>query len=382
MIGSIFLQTSEGIAVFAAIIIAIIVSSIFFAIQRRSVSSIKQKLNNLQTIDPKIQYDVDRIQNDLQNVSTNLNNLRTTIPHTNEVAQMQENVTKLCADFTTLKTTIEDQINVFRHNTTEDLNNTKEQMIKTASDKISEFATNHIIENSVTREEFDGLKLRIEKLVGADEATERMNILSSIFESVQIKVLNWQCALIKSLRGGLAPEAEEEALVSAGIPLSSYEKFLKKLIENGIVQSRRVEAYYLNPDFEWIYSYIDNPDWLRGRLENTIKKERDYQQFVQNNLHLIEDGLLLEESEYQLATGKIDFICRDKSGRAVGLELKYPYAITEVKGQLLRYRVDYEKKTGMNNSRFILVSPKISDKLKEILEVDNFEHKEIPFQTG
>jgi hypothetical protein len=36
----------------------------------------------------------------------------------------------------------------------------------------------------------------------------------------------------------------------------------------------------------------------------------------------------------------------------------------------------------MNNSRFILVSPKISDKLKEILEVDNFEHKEIPFQTG
>jgi hypothetical protein len=295
---------------------------------------------------------------------------------------MQENVTKLCADFTTLKTTIEDQINVFRHNTTEDLNNTKEQMIKTASDKISEFATNHIIENSVTREEFDGLKLRIEKLVGADEATERMNILSSIFESVQIKVLNWQCALIKSLRGGLAPEAEEEALVSAGIPLSSYEKFLKKLIENGIVQSRRVEAYYLNPDFEWIYSYIDNPDWLRGRLENTIKKERDYQQFVQNNLHLIEDGLLLEESEYQLATGKIDFICRDKSGRAVGLELKYPYAITEVKGQLLRYRVDYEKKTGMNNSRFILVSPKISDKLKEILEVDNFEHKEIPFQTG
>jgi hypothetical protein len=382
LIGSIFLQTSEGIAVFAAIIIAIIVSSIFFAIQRRSVSSIKQKLNNLQTIDPKIQYDVDRIQNDLQNVSTNLNNLRTTIPHTNEVAQMQENVTKLCADFTTLKTTIEDQINVFRHNTTEDLNNTKEQMIKTASDKISEFATNHIIENSVTREEFDGLKLRIEKLVGADEATERMNILSSIFESVQIKVLNWQCALIKSLRGGLAPEAEEEALVSAGIPLSSYEKFLKKLIENGIVQSRRVEAYYLNPDFEWIYSYIDNPDWLRGRLENTIKKERDYQQFVQNNLHLIEDGLLLEESEYQLATGKIDFICRDKSGRAVGLELKYPYAITEVKGQLLRYRVDYEKKTGMNNSRFILVSPKISDKLKEILEVDNFEHKEIPFQTG
>lgn len=133
------------------------------------------------------------------------------------------------------------------------------------------------------------------------------------------------------------------------------------------------------PEFEWILSYIDNPDWLQKRLEGTIKKEREYQKFIRDNLNLVEEGLLLEQEQYELDTGKIDFICRDSDGRAVGLELKYPSAATTVKRQLQGYKNDYEQKTGRNNARFILVSPKIPENLKLLLVRDGLEYKEVNF---
>ena len=229
-------------------------------------------------------------------------------------------------------------------------------------------------------EEFNNLKQRIEKLVGTDESAERVNILATLFDSLQIKVLNWQCGVFKLLRGGLAPEAEEDHMIAKGIPVSPGIKFLKKLDEQGIADSKKVNAYYLNPEYEWIYSYIDNPDWLQKRLEDKIKKEKDYQQFIKNNLNLIEDGLLLEESEYQLATGKIDFVCRDSTGKMVGLELKYPVAATTVNRQLLGYKADYERKTGNTNTRFMIIAPKLSDSLKDLLAQEELEFKEINFE--
>lgn len=94
---------------------------------------------------------------------------------------------------------------------------------------------------------------------------------------------------------------------------------------------------------------------------------------------MIEEGLLLEQEQYELATGNIDFICRDSLGEAVGLELKYPAASTTVKRQIQGYKTDYEQKTGRTDSRFILVSPKIPENLKILLVQDNLEYREINF---
>ena len=378
MINSIFLQASVGTAIVAAIFVAVVISVIFFIIQKKSISSIKTQIATLH--DPKIKYDVERIQNDLTSFSDNLTNLRTSIPHTNEVSSMQENVTKLCNDFGNLKTTLDTQMDLFRLNTTEDLTKTKEQMIKNAAEEITELAGKHIKENSVDREEFNNLKQRIEKLVGTDDSVERINLLATLFDSLQIKVLNWQCGIFKLLRGGLAPESEEDHMVAKGIPLTPGIKFLKKLDEQGIVDLKKINAYFLNPEYEWIYSYIDNPDWLQKRLEDKVKKEKDYQQFIKNHLNLIEEGLLLEESEYQLATGKIDFICRDSTGRTVGLELKYPAAATTVNRQLLGYKADYERRTGNTNTRFMIIAPRLPDKLKDLLTQEGLEFREINFE--
>jgi len=377
LLNNLFLQI-EGTSVVSAIIVAIIICVIFFAIQRKSIGSIKEKIATL-TIDPKIQYDVSRIQTDLQMVSSDLTKLKVELPHTNEVTVLQENVKRICDDFTTLKTTIDEEINKFRLGTTEDLNKTREQMVTTATEKVVEYANSHITQNSVTREEFENLRQRIERMLGADEVAERMEILSSIFDSTQIRTLNWQCKLIRLLKGGLAPDAEEDQLVAEGIPKSSYEKFLKKLAEIGIAEYKKVNMYSVMPDFEWIFSYTDNPDWLQKRLEGGIKKESEYQKYIRDNLDLIEGGLLLEQEQYELATGKIDFICRDSSGRAVGLELKYPVSATTVKRQIQGYKNDYERKTGRADSRFILVSPKVPENLKLLLVQDGLEYKEIAF---
>lgn len=362
-----------------AVIAAIIISLIFFSIQRRSISSIKESLKPLSGIDSKILYDVSRIQTDLQSVNSDMVNLKTGLPHTNEVTSLQDNITKLCTDFSELKTNLDVEMNKFRLGTTEDLHKTQEEMIKTATAKVTEQAYNHLTQNSVPRDEFDNLKEHIEKMLGAEEVVERMKVLSELFDSNQIRTLNWQCKLIKLLNGGLAPEAEEDLIVSEGIPRSSCDKFLNKLTEFGIAESKKIPAFYLVPDYEWIYSYVEKPDWLQKRLEGTVKKESEYQQYIRTNLNLIEDGLLLEAAEYELATGKIDFICRDSNGRAVGLELKYPSASTTVKRQILGYKKDYEEKTGRTDSRFIVVAPKIPENLKLLLINDGFEYKEIDF---
>ena len=379
MLEQLFLQVEISNTVLMAIIAAIVISAIFYGIQRRSISAIKKSLQPLSNLDPKIQYDVSRIDTDLKAVYSDLTNLKTGLPHTNEVTVLQENIQKLCSDFTDLKTNIDEQMNKFKLGTTEDLNKTKDEMIKNATQKVTDHATNYLAENSVSRKEFENLKERIEKMLGADEVAERMNVLSLLFDSSQIKTLNWQCRLIKLLNGGLAPDAEEDLIISEGIPKSSCDKFLKKLTAAGITEARKIPAFYLLPDYEWIYSYVENPDWLQKRLEGTIKKESEYQQYIKNNLNLIEEGLLLEKSEYELATGKIDFICRDSNGKAVGLELKYPSATTSVKRQILGYKHDYEEKTGRTDSRFIVVAPKIPENLKTLLVTDGFEYREIDF---
>ena len=115
-----------------------------------------------------------------------------------------------------------------------------------------------------------------------------------------------------------------------------------------------------------------------GQAGRPIKKEKEYQRHIRDNLGLVEDGLLLESSEYRTEGGRLDLVCVDRDGRQAVLELKYPAAPAGVVGQVAAYRSEHEKRTGQRG-RFVVVSPKIPDKIKERLRDEGIEHREVQF---
>ena len=52
------------------------------------------------------------------------------------------------------------------------------------------------------------------------------------------------------------------------------------------------------------------------------------------------------------------------------------------KRQVAGYRSDYGRKSGMPNSRFMLVAPSIPDELKGLLDSDGIEYREVPLGPG
>jgi cell fate (sporulation/competence/biofilm development) regulator YlbF (YheA/YmcA/DUF963 family) len=352
------MQMEAGV-LFLAVIIAVLICVIFYMTQKRHISKIKENLNQM---------------------VTDVNAVKSSMPHYNEVSNLEQNVKTLNEEFANLKNSVTNQMNNSQTKATEYLNETRKLMVELAKEEVVKAANEHLIQNSVSKEEFEKLRERIEGMIGVDEVAERMDVLSSIFDTSKISTLNWQCKLVKLLNGGLAPEAEEDQLTAEGIPLSTYKKFLDKLLENGLIEERQISGYYLLPDFEWIYSYVEKPDWLMKRLENRTKKEREYHEFIRSNLNLIEDGLMLEQDEYIITSGNvIDFICRSKTGQALGIELKYPAATNAVKRQIQGYKREYEQNTGSNSARFMVVAPKIPENLKLELVDDGIEYREINF---
>ena len=279
----------------------------------------------------------------------------------------------------------EDKLNTTMATVTDDSKQMIDKMVTDAGQSVRDEAMEFLNKNSVKREDFERLAERVESELGADELAERFGTLSKIFDTVQIKTLNWQCGLIRLLRGGLAPDAEGDTMVAAGIPKSTYDKFLKRLVSAGVVSEKSIKAFYMRPEFEWIYSYVDNPDFLRSRLANRerIKTlEKNYHKHIKKNPHLIEKGLRVQESQYKLDTGPIDLLCRDSQDRPVGVELKYPSATTAVVRQIGGYKTDFKRKTGAVNARFMVVSPSIPKQVKSLLDGYEVEYREIAFDDA
>ena len=276
----------------------------------------------------------------------------------------------------------EDKLNTTMATVIDDSKQMIDKMVTDAGQSVREEAMEFLNKNSVKREDFERLAERVESELGADELAGRFGILSKIFDTVQIKTLNWQCGLIRLLRGGLAPDAEGDTMVAAGIPKSTYDKFLKRLISVGVVSEKSIQAFYMRPEFEWIYSYVDNPDFLRSRLANQARiktLENDYHEHIKKNPHLIEKGLRVQESKYKLDTGPIDLLCRDSQDRPVGVELKYPSATTAVVRQIGGYKADFKRKTDAVNARFMVVSPSIPKQVKSLLDGYDVEYREVAF---
>ena len=397
------LQTSGEAVIagsfFMALVVATVVSLITYFVLRRGLNALKSQFNDTTGRFNQIADELSNLKQDLPwydevkdtkeqvrkmqdeqgNLADELSKLKQDLPRYDEIKDTKEQVRKMQDEQGNFTGNISDQIDSFKRAQSEEIQKVRKDTVELAERKAVEAAKVHVESNSVSREEFDRLRQHIERSLGAEELADRLIILRELFDSGNIRTLMWQCKLIRLTERGLAPEAEEDVMVQSGIPLSSAKTFLRKLNEIHIADLRKVDSYHLVPEYTWLLTYTENPDWLQRRMENYIRREEDYQKHISENIGIVEEGMILVSAQYEVDSGRIDILCRDKNGKDVGMELKYPAASNEVIGQILRYIEDYKRKNDIQGMRFVLVAPKIPDKLKNLLASNNLEYKEITF---
>lgn len=388
----------EGTVIVIPIIISIIVSMIFFAILKRSINSknelkqINEQLRNqLETHDKTIDQKIESIRTQLDTrIDNNQNNF------SNKVAEISDKATTAANEINKIKE-IQDAFEIFKTNITtenanvnrmnlEDLKNSINTQLEGLDEKIKNITDREIQENIVVKDEFYNLRDRINDYLGNDDNDEKISKLFEILESDSIKTIQWKCDLLSIMKSGYVPEIHDES-IKGRFSKNSAQKFIKLLKEKGIIETDEIEIFQINEDEFWIYDYIKNPSQLLDQFDNfKLKKtrEREYQDFIEDNIELVETGLKVLKREYQLRTGPIDFLCSDKDGNRVGLELKFPKAQSKDVRQLDGYVNEHSQINGLdenNRIRGILVAPEISEKVFENLKSYRLFGKEVKFSN-
>ena len=373
----------ENSVIFLLIIILIVIITVV-------TLTIRNKRKN-KTIQSDIQSNIQNNQTTIQNLQSQLNSISSSLQNlprsaevdliSKNVESMEQNFESLNEDVTMKSVNMETKINDMNRLQTEKLSDVEKKIFKETTEKILSKATEHITETSVNKEEFDRLKSRIETLIGAEIDATRLSHLNSIFGDTDRKdVLTWKCKTIKLLRGGLAPQAEEDVLVLEGITMAKAKKFLKELSDMGVVDQKKIESYWLNENFQWLTKYMDDVELLIHRIKQTVKNEKNYEKYIKENLNLIEDGLILENQQYVINDeNKVDLVCVDKNGLRLFIELKYPLAKAPDKFQLVRYREAITTQSEGMSARFMIIAPSIPNIIKETMSTDNLEFREISY---
>lgn len=307
------------------------------------------------------------LRGDIRNVCAQLRDIQ----KYSEVGRLQD-------EFQTFGQDVVNRIEALKRLSSEEIEQVRKDITSLAEQRSIEIATSYLKATTVTKDEFDKLKDIVVHLGGREEISERLEMLSRFF-STNLRVLTWQIRLFKLVEQGLAPEAEEDLLLSNGIPIGTGKSFLKELLKLNIVDRKRVDSYWLNPEYLWVIGYLVDPEGLKKQLENFAKKEAEYQKFIRKNLNQVEEGLIVISEQYKVPTGKIDIFARDSIGNDVLIELKHPSASSSAIGQLLKYREDYKKKSKNEQVRCILVAPRIPERLRSSLKQNQMEYKEIVF---
>jgi len=359
------------------LIIVVIIAIAYIAIRKR-------KVGTEYSISQKNEASIQNLQNQLSSVSSALQNL----PRSNEVDLITEKIQKLEGDFVNLDDSVrtkmvqtDGKLDTVGREYSERLSQTEKKILNETTQKILEKATEHISETSVNKEEFDRLKSRIENLIGAEIDAKRLHYLNEIFGDTDRKdVISWKCKVIELLKGGLAPQAEQDVLASEGISVQKTKKFLKELEDLGVADQKKIEAYWLNEEFLWLTKYMDDVELLIHRIKEAVKNEKNYQKYIKDNLDLIESGLIFEGEQYCIdKENEVDLLCIDKSGKKLFIELKYPYARPPDKFQLVRYQEAYTNQPGVAVARFMLIAQSIPKLMQETMEQEGLEFKEITY---
>ena len=115
----------------------------------------------------------------------------------------------------------------------------------------------------------------------------------------------------------------------------------------------------------------EQPD-IVDRISSEFAYERDLQNFIVKNLHLVENGLHLYNDEeisgveYPAGNGRIDILAMDNDDNFVVIELKVDRGDDRVMGQTLRYIAWIKRELAEENQhvRGIIIAKNISENLR------------------
>jgi DNA-binding MarR family transcriptional regulator/Holliday junction resolvase-like predicted endonuclease len=111
--------------------------------------------------------------------------------------------------------------------------------------------------------------------------------------------------------------------------------------------------------------------------EKIHQKESLLQDYLKNNLHLIEDGLTLIDTEFKLKDGRIDILARDIRNTICIIELKVVHDDEKLVFQSVYYPTQFNEKV-----RMITIAPMYADKIYtslkslQYVEIKQYELKD------
>ena len=123
-----------------------------------------------------------------------------------------------------------------------------------------------------------------------------------------------------------------------------------------------------------------NPSFIQNIQTNdidfgiSISIEKDLQRFLSHNLDSIEKGLHSYKggTEYQVSTGRIDILCKDKNDKFVVIELKAGKANLEVFAQIMSYIAALKSDVAKDNDvRGIIIAREFDDRLIITAKISN-----------
>jgi hypothetical protein len=174
---------------------------------------------------------------------------------------------------------------------------------------------------------------------------------------------------------GVSSEQDENALADAlemfsisdsGALLDRTLDYLRDyMIFQNIKNLMNLEKYTQVNNLLWFAAIEDDETGPEDVIKSygSISMENDLRDFLADNIFLVEKGLTLVGKEYDTReAGRIDLLCKDKSGYHVVIELKKGRIGHEVVGQTLKY-MGWVQKNLSKKVRGIIIVNEPDDKL-------------------
>jgi hypothetical protein len=190
---------------------------------------------------------------------------------------------------------------------------------------------------------------------GLEKILENFSKLESSHVTTRIvdrESLEGEEQVIDEIRG-IRPQSRGAVVASGGsaLPISGSKKLNLQNTPVILARDGRRPVYVFPCKIgERYYSVESGISFLRQNLPNLVELEGEMEDVLVSVIsvapHKLEDGLVLDDQEFDTPTGKTDLVLKDGSGKTLVVEVEREASDASV-GQILRLSAGFEEHVGM-----------------------------------